>query len=213
MSTYGYLIHHGIKGQKWGIRRYQNEDGSYTEEGKIRYGMNNYSKENRSKLYTDTGRLGAYKRFKDAKSTIENTTSGLSDFEKEEKAYEILKEGNKTDALRSYYAYKSQVEYGKQAMQNISGLASFMTFGIGSFQSSSGLGDYYKNKYMEATKEFIKELELQDKINDAKSRNNYLENIKKDYTKLEGKDGSTIYVNPDRINAPEVKKYLNSIKK
>lgn len=31
-----YLMHHGIKGQKWGIRRYQNEDGSYTEEGKRR---------------------------------------------------------------------------------------------------------------------------------------------------------------------------------
>lgn len=32
-----YLMHYGIKGQKWGIRRYQNEDGSYTEEGKRRY--------------------------------------------------------------------------------------------------------------------------------------------------------------------------------
>lgn len=31
-----YLMHHGIKGQKWGVRRYQNEDGSYTEEGKRR---------------------------------------------------------------------------------------------------------------------------------------------------------------------------------
>lgn len=28
-----YLAHHGIKGQKWGIRRFQNEDGSYTDEG------------------------------------------------------------------------------------------------------------------------------------------------------------------------------------
>lgn len=33
-----YLSHHGIKGQKWGIRRYQNEDGTWTEEGKKRYG-------------------------------------------------------------------------------------------------------------------------------------------------------------------------------
>lgn len=32
-----YLEHHGIKGQKWGLRRYQNPDGSYTEEGKKRY--------------------------------------------------------------------------------------------------------------------------------------------------------------------------------
>lgn len=30
------LYHHGIKGQKWGLRRYQNDDGTYTSEGKER---------------------------------------------------------------------------------------------------------------------------------------------------------------------------------
>jgi hypothetical protein len=32
-----YLAHHGIKGQKWGVRRFQNADGSYTDAGKSRY--------------------------------------------------------------------------------------------------------------------------------------------------------------------------------
>ena len=32
-----YLAHFGIKGQRWGIRRFQNEDGTLTEEGKKRY--------------------------------------------------------------------------------------------------------------------------------------------------------------------------------
>lgn len=31
------LCHHGIKGQKWGVRRFQNSDGTWTEEGKQRY--------------------------------------------------------------------------------------------------------------------------------------------------------------------------------
>lgn len=37
-ALYGpYLAHHGILGQKWGVRRYQNPDGTLTEEGKRRY--------------------------------------------------------------------------------------------------------------------------------------------------------------------------------
>ena len=31
-----YLAHYGIKGQKWGVRRFQNEDGSLTSDGKKR---------------------------------------------------------------------------------------------------------------------------------------------------------------------------------
>lgn len=34
-----YLVHHGVKGQKWGIRRYQNEDGSLTPEGRRHYNI------------------------------------------------------------------------------------------------------------------------------------------------------------------------------
>lgn len=39
------IKHYGIMGQKWGIRRYQNKDGSLTPEGKARYGsVENFNK-------------------------------------------------------------------------------------------------------------------------------------------------------------------------
>lgn len=44
-DNFDHIEHHGILGQKWGIRRYQNPDGSLTPEGRLRYGsQENYEK-------------------------------------------------------------------------------------------------------------------------------------------------------------------------
>ena len=41
-----YLAHFGIKGQKWGVRRFQNQDGTLTAEGKERYSSANQDTRN-----------------------------------------------------------------------------------------------------------------------------------------------------------------------
>lgn len=52
------LQHHGIKGQKWGVRRFQNADGSLTNDGKRRYSAEEFRE--------------AKKQLDKSKDTIEN---------------------------------------------------------------------------------------------------------------------------------------------
>lgn len=66
-----YLAHHGIKGQRWGVRRYQNSDGSLTPEGRLRYKQNedgSYTKLSKSE------RQEAQQKYKDRFKVDQNKT-------------------------------------------------------------------------------------------------------------------------------------------
>lgn len=61
-----YLEHHGIKGQKWGVRRYQNEDGTLTAEGRVRYGASSSSPDSMSEAGKQVYKLDRKNALKDA---------------------------------------------------------------------------------------------------------------------------------------------------
>lgn len=77
------LYHHGIKGQKWGMRRWQNEDGTLTEAGRERYGVSGdsgkMSKEGKKQYEKDVKetRDSIMDVFSEAR-TISNETANLA---------------------------------------------------------------------------------------------------------------------------------------
>lgn len=62
MAQEDYLAHHGILGQKWGVRRYQNYDGSLTAKGRERRGLGEKSIGSSVKEYASKKRAESQKR-------------------------------------------------------------------------------------------------------------------------------------------------------
>lgn len=67
------LYHHGIKGQRWGVRRYQNPDGTLTAEGRKRFGVGEPNKKAQKNYYKDTKRDRRINSFDSRGNSIRRT--------------------------------------------------------------------------------------------------------------------------------------------
>lgn len=96
MENKNYLAHHGTKGQRWGIRRWQNPDGSLTPAGREHYG---YGDERDSSSKYDIKQLKAETkakiRYEKAQQKMNAKLEKVKKAEKERKAKERAAEAEK----------------------------------------------------------------------------------------------------------------------
>ena len=108
---YGYLIHHGVKGMKWGIRHYQNKDGSLTAEGRVRYSKSSSNKN--IKAAFDKYQKGITEIEKRENNKYKRTVNEKSKWQKEQ----YQKAGFKGQKDISNKAWKEHLE-GKASLEN-----------------------------------------------------------------------------------------------
>ena len=113
-----HLEHHGIKGQKWGVRRFENKNGTLTTAGKMRYGEKSDAYNARSsaktalrsatkdynksfdKAYANSSRIGAHI----TKKGRENNEKLWTDFVNKSKEYD----SKKAEYKNAKKAYKEE---------------------------------------------------------------------------------------------------------
>ena len=100
------LRHHGIKGQKWGVRRFQNADGSLTASGRKRYGTDDLKdtldKVNKADSLIKTAKkYQADKDHKEYNNKIKSDLSKMSDKELQQVVNRLNLEERYTQVMRS----------------------------------------------------------------------------------------------------------------
>lgn len=179
------LYHHGIKGMKWGVRRYQNADGSLTPAGKKRYTNPDGSLNEKGK-----------KKFgKSVKSESESETpkrKSAKDMTDEElnKAVARARQEDEYNRLRPEPKPQTKNAAGKQFMKklvNEVAVPALINSGRNALQKAldKQVNDLLKDKVDPNSKEGLQKtydkLKLQNDIAKLKSGRSSMEDLSKEY--------------------------------
>ena len=145
------LYHHGIKGQKWGVRRFQNKDGSLTAAGKTR----NYNKRNMKNA--DTQHLDKWGTDKDHNILY---ISGKSGSGKSTAALAMSDSNTNVIHLDSYFELKNKSEANKNKNERFNNFLKKNGFDINSLNDGklfkNDIKEYFKkvDKFTKLSEEF-----------------------------------------------------------